>query len=217
MKKGWQDKESSGLHTSWHHLGNRQPVQFTRDTQPPSRHGSCSANTSSTSPKGRWRGAIPALGATAPRAPGCSHSPGKDLSFCRGPAGHLSLPSLWFVLCFKEESWSFSLPDRCTHSIECTLKPNRTQPQAPPCKSLQLPPDNVIRWSRHSVPWINRAGWGSELLTFPDLKRPPEPQLLSRSDWLPPRMLMGKGRVMMLSLRWVRGRGDRQREGKTYF
>lgn len=79
-----------------------------------------------------------------------------------------TLPSLWFVLRFEEKSSHFPLPDRCTNSIECVPKPNRTQPQA---LSLRLPPDSVIWWSRHSVPWINRASWGSELLTFPGLKR----------------------------------------------
>lgn len=47
MKKGWWDKESSGLRGSWHRLGDCRPVQFTGDAQPRSQHGPCSASTSS--------------------------------------------------------------------------------------------------------------------------------------------------------------------------
>lgn len=73
-------------------------------------------------------------------------------------------------------------------------------------------------WRCHQVKQalgaLNKQCWARERIT--DIsgfqKRPPEPQLLSRSDWLPPLTLTGKGRATVLPLV---GKGQAQRQKKS--
>lgn len=75
----------------------------------------------------------------------------------------------WSVPCLKEKPTLKPSPSWGTQSMACP-KLSQPQPQAPLGKSLRLPPDSAIRWSRLSAPWINTAGWGWEFLTFPGLR-----------------------------------------------
>lgn len=164
----------------WASLGPTSP-NFTQTpfiTEPPLK----AAKKISASPELRGERWHPSPGATAPPAPG------EDLSCCPGPAKHLSLPYLWFVPCLTEKPWRFPLPDRHAHGIKHIPNPAAdTTVQKPPATSWQchqvkqaLGALSKQNWTREGISDVS----GSET----------RPQLLSRSDWLPPWMLTGKGR-----------------------
>lgn len=97
-------------------------------------------------------GGFPCLGQTTLPRSGYGLSQGKAFSFCWQCSRHFPpivkskrKAELWF----KKNSLCFSFPNT---AAEHAPKPSHTQPQALLCESLQLPPDDVIRWSRHSVP-----------------------------------------------------------------
>lgn len=124
----------------------------------------------------------PSPGATAPPAPR------EDLSCCPGPAEHLPLLHRWFVLCLTEKLGRFPLPDRHIHGV-------KRVPNAAADTTVQKPP--ATSWQCHQVKQalgaLSKQSRTREGIS--DVSRSEtRPQLLSRSDWLPPWTLTGKGR-----------------------
>lgn len=156
-----------------------------------SQHGSSNANTGRASLKGSPRGAVPAH---CPPAPGCGRSPGEDLSFC---TEHCPPSDLGCALKKSLHVFPFLTDEHGTKT-----KPHPATGTKPPATSWQH------RQVKQALGALNKQSGLREWITdiSGSKERPLEPQLLSRSDWLPPRTLMGKGRAMMLSLRWVRAR-----------
>lgn len=129
----------------------------------------------------------------------------RELSLTAGDAlgtSHWPVKAKTKLRCALRKALEVSPSWRSTRA--CT----KSEPHPAAGAATRKPP--AASWQCHQVKQalgaLNKQRWMREGIT--DIsgfgKRPLEPQLPSRSDWLPPRMLTGTGRATTLALRWAR-------------